>query len=736
MRITIRGKGRAMNWPVFTLATFSLTALTTIQPSFAENTGNQATSLHRHQRQAQQTVDNQATEETPITADNTPVIDGATLIDVVVSATGFEQNVKDAPASISVISREEIEKGSFHDLTDALRSAQGVAVTGPAGEQDIYMRGLPGEYTLILVDGKRMNTRESRTNGSAGFEQSFIPPASAIERIEVIRGPMSSLYGSDAMGGVINIITRKVPEKWTGSITVDGTANEHSRYGNSYSGSYYAAGPLQPGVIGLQMWGRGFKREEDKILSGTPEKKERDFNGRITITPNENHDLVFEAGTTSLKRYTSQDSKSYNFNDRNHLSFSHTGRWGWTTSEFSVLHETAKRQSWTWSDTAHDYEKSARAPYVRNTVYDGKFTTPFELWGNHTLVTGGQYIQTKLTDQNPGKRDNTDYDFTIDQWALFVEDEWWLTDSFALTGGVRMDHHEIYGTHWSPRAYAVWHATDNLTLKGGITTGFQAPDIRSIVPGYAYTTGGKNCYYGDQTLRPADKSPCAVMIGGKGLEAEKSTSYEFSVLYDSLGGVKLGATYFYTSFKDKIANERAYDANGDYILWAEDPKYSVIYNLNIDKATIQGVELTAAWNISESLLLRANYTYTDSKQETGTYKGFPLARTPEHMANIRVDWTTPIEGLTAWVNGTYHGKETNAGLRIGSNGKPIYKNGSILAREYDDYTTVDIGAAYTFNKHVSVNGAVYNIFDKQVGTDEFNTVMEGRRYWLSMTSNF
>ena len=115
-------------------------------------------------------------------ADNpAPLADEGTMLrQVVVSATGFEQNVKDAPASISVIPREEIEKGSFRDLTDALRNVQGVAVTGTAAEQDIFIRGLPGAYTLILVDGKRQSTREARTNGNSGFEQSFIPPAADV----------------------------------------------------------------------------------------------------------------------------------------------------------------------------------------------------------------------------------------------------------------------------------------------------------------------------------------------------------------------------------------------------------------------------------------------------------------------------------------------------------------------------------------------------------------------------
>ncbi|HUD31741.1 MAG TPA: TonB-dependent receptor plug domain-containing protein [Variovorax sp.] len=111
-------------------------------------------------------------------------------------------------------------KRFFRDLTDALRDVEGVAVTGIANESETSIRGMPGEYTPILVEG------------SAGMEQSFIPPAEAIERIEVVRGPMSSLYGSDAIGGVINIIARKVPSTWSGSVNLDHTAQQPEDHGN------------------------------------------------------------------------------------------------------------------------------------------------------------------------------------------------------------------------------------------------------------------------------------------------------------------------------------------------------------------------------------------------------------------------------------------------------------------------------------------------------------------------
>ena len=673
--------------------------------------------------------------------------EGTLLKQVVVSATGFEQNVKDAPASISVIPREEIEKSAFRDLTDALRNVQGVAVTGTADAQDIFIRGLPGAYTLILVDGKRQSTRDTRVNGNSGFEQSFIPPAAAIERIEVVRGPMSSLYGSDAMGGVINIITRKVPHKWTGSFTVDGTANQYSKYGNTAQGNYYVGGPIAPDVVGMQLWGRGLGREEDDIISGTPKKKEVDITGKVTITPNEFNDLIFEAGHTRLRRYSTVGHNiehtenisrapvnTYNKNDRDHWSVGYTGRYGFTTADFSILQETAQRTNYKWDKRIHDYEANLRSPEIRNTVVDGKFTTPFDILGSHTLVTGGQFNRGVLTDQNPGMRTNLDEEFAIEQWAGFAEDEWWLTDSFSLTGGIRMDHHQVYGKHWSPRGYALWHATENLIFKGGVSSGFKAPGIREIAPGYAYTTGGGNCFYGPKP--PKDRNRCGVILGGDGLEAEKSTSYEFSALWDNLENLQFGATYFYTDFKDKITNRQIYDAQGNQVEWSVDPNYVLYENLNIDEAKMQGVELTGTWLPFDDLTVRSNYTYTKSEQQTGDYEGLPLARTPKHMASLRADWKTPIEKIEAWAGANYHGKETNAGFRTGTAGKPVYKNGKIVGRAYEDYYTFDLGGSYEFSENVKFNAAIYNVFDKRVDVDQFNDVIEGRRLWVSMTSQF
>lgn len=158
---------------------------------------------------------------------------------IVVSASGSEQMLKEAPASISVIDRAQLEKRFYRDLTDALTDVPGVVVTGGGDRKDISLRGMASQYTLILIDGQRQTSRETRPNSDGpGVEGAWTPPISAIERIEVIRGPMSSLYGSDAIGGVINIITRKTPEQWYGEVRLDSTIQQRSESGNINQGSF------------------------------------------------------------------------------------------------------------------------------------------------------------------------------------------------------------------------------------------------------------------------------------------------------------------------------------------------------------------------------------------------------------------------------------------------------------------------------------------------------------------
>ncbi|MFL9922732.1 TonB-dependent receptor [Herbaspirillum lusitanum] len=648
---------------------------------------------------------------------------------MVVTAAGFEQQIVDAPASISVITREELSKKAFRDLTDALGSTEGVAITGVAGAQDIFIRGLPGSYTLILVDGKRQSTREARPNGNSGFEQSFIPPLDAIERIEVVRGPMSSLYGSDAMGGVINIITKKVAANWGGSLTVDSIIQQHRDSGDSYQGQFYLNGPIKSEVLGLQMWGKVYKRQEDRILDGNDKALDTDFTTRLSLTPNKDHDILMELGTSNARRDNASshtlgptDQDTYNENLRDHFSLSHTGRWGWATSDVSLSFEKGQRKNYLETPFGSErFIQNPRAPKIENTVLDAKLSMPL---GAHWLVAGLQWSEGKLSDQNPGLRTGRNELFSVTQKALFVEDEWKLSEAWSLTGGLRLDHHQIYGKHWSPRLYSVWHANDNLTLKGGVSRGFRAPEIRAVSPGYAYRTGGAGCSY-------SPSGTCGVILGDPNIKPETSTSYELGALWDNKAGLSGGVTLFYTEFKDKVSNALVYNANGSIARWSQDRNYRLWYSYNIDNAVIRGVELNTRWQADSRLLLKSNYTFTDSRQKGGSYNGYPLARTPRNMFNIRADWAQS-DAWTLWAALNYHGKEINAGLRVGTAGKKIANN----VQEYQGYTLLDIGTSYVLSKSTTLNAAIYNLGDKRLDEQTFNTVGDGRRLWMSVNTRF
>ncbi|MCK0715608.1 ligand-gated channel protein [Chromohalobacter sarecensis] len=625
--------------------------------------------------------------------------DDAQLDNVVVTAAGYAQQVKDAPASISVISREQLENKSYWDVTDALQNVPGVMITGGGASQDISMRGMGSKYTLILVDGKRQGSRETRPNSDGpGIEQGWLPPLSAIERIEVIRGPMSSLYGSDALGGVVNIITRKVAKDWHGSVTAETTVQEDADSGDSNRSRFYVGGPLKENTLGLQVHGQYSHRDEDQIVDGFNERRLASGTAKLSWTPSAAHDIDVEAGYSNQKRTSNPgesiaeegrggpNERSEQDYDRRHYAVTHNGRWGFGATESYVQRE--------------EVDNPSRDMEYENTVFNTQSVMPL---GRHILTLGGQYQDQALTDGG-NEAGNLD-ELTRWQWALFVEDEWALTQDFSLTGGTRLNKDENYGTHWAPRLYGVWQAAPQWTVKGGVTSGYRAPDLRQASPGWGQITGGPN------------SAVPAVILGNADLQPEESLSHELGVVWDDQEGTQAGVTLFYTEFDDKITEQRVCDTEaGDATCTFNNEEYRFIsQRFNVDKVTMQGVEATLTLPLGLDYSLTANYTYTDSEQKTGDFKGQPLNRLPEHMANATLDWE-PGGPLSGWARVNYRGRTTQGLSRTS------------MTDEIPSYTFVDVGAAYRLSDAATLFGGVDNVFDKDVNYDVYEKVLDGRRY--------
>ncbi|EMI7478816.1 TonB-dependent receptor [Morganella morganii] len=650
---------------------------------------------------------------------------------IVVTASGFAQEMRDAPASITVITKEQLQNKPAANLIDMVKDVEGVSVIGGSLKPDISIRGLSGDYTLIMVDGRRQNSRESRPNGSGGYEAGFIPPVEAIERIEVIRGPMSSLYGSDAMGGVINIITKAVADEWHGSMGMGGIIQESKDYGNSANTDFYVSGPLIKDKLGLQVYGGMNYRREDHLQEGTPRKDDKNITAKLAFTPIEGQKFLAEVGR-STQEHTStpgksiadfsergglkqKNNKSEVHNDRNHWALTWKGDWDEINSEVSVYQENTVRKTNTgkWNKVNEDWVMAydARRPEVTNTVVDGKVTA---FLPSNVLTVGGQYQYAKLKDDSVIKNKQTVTEkMTAEQKALFVEDEFSVTDDLTLTGGLRMDDHEFYGKHWNPRAYAVYKLTDEITIKGGVAKAFRAPTLRELSPNFGTSTQGG----------------AAIMYGNRDLKPETSVTEELGIAYDHESGFSASATLFNTEFKNKLTS---YQVAGQ-----TDPLTGLnmfIYD-NVGKANIRGVEMASRIPVAEKWNLNLNYTFTDSERKSDdeklngkSLKGQPLEMTPRHMANAKLDWQYRPD-MNFYTQANYTGKQVWAAQR----------NGAKQPRERSGITTLDLGMTYQVMPNALLNLAVLNIANEKgddIDTNGNWQIDEGRRYWANLKLNF
>ena len=353
---------------------------------------------------------------------------------IVVTAAGYEQDVTRAPASMTVITKEELEKRQYSDITDVLRNTPGVVISGAGSAQTVSIRGMGSNYTLFLVNGKRQYSKDVNPNGDdSGFEKNILPPMAAIERIEVIRGPASTLYGTDAMGGVINIITKKVSDEWSGTVELGTVLQDQGNSGDIKNGTIYLAGPLIENKLGMQLGVNKSQRNEDSYIGGFRGTEVESLNSRFTYLINDTHDLELEANftkqeseSTAGKTILSTGTDSYGRNYRDVFSLTHNGHYSDLLSSSSYI----------------QYENSKNPDRVNSST--GLSGIELETWlansqwnlqlSNHNLISGLYFKNESLVDRATNQ--NADLPIAeLERWgfAIFAEDTWSITDQFNLT---------------------------------------------------------------------------------------------------------------------------------------------------------------------------------------------------------------------------------------------------------------------------------------------------------------
>lgn len=559
----------------------------------------------------------------------TPAPDPTVMPTLTVTATLAEQDARTAPATVSVIGRDELQQRNAIDLLEALRDLPGFTYSPRqvGGRKTIALRGLEGKHTLTLIDGRRISPTDDVV-GHSDYQYGWLP-VSAIERIEVIRGPMSALYGSEALGGVINIITRKAMDRWAGSASLSGTVTE-GESGAGGGASVFATGPLAKGLL-LRVnaeWSR------TDPVADPEDPRHSEIEGRenrtaglglvLQLAPGQH----LEGGWTAARELRLYDSVSgtraytnrYDV-DRDHAHLTWTGRWGGTRSQLRVYRSAIDVLNARTNGVA-----PTRPQHLQDEVIDGHVGLRL---GAHQLTVGGEWRREELVNAGlTGGRDDATHK------ALFLQDELPLGSHAMLTAGLRVDHHQRFGTEASPRAYLVWEPTKALVVKGGWGHAFKAPTLKQISPNYVGAEG-PHTFLGNADVKP-----------------ESADSAEVSVDWTQ-GAWNLRGSLFRTDVKDLITTR---------LLSVAGTRRTFIYD-NINRARISGLEAGLRWSIVPALTASLDLTLLRAKDRS---TGKDLADRPETSAATQLAWRGG-DGWSARVGGAYTGAQTDStGVRLPS----------------------------------------------------------------------
>ncbi len=613
--------------------------------------------------------------------------------EIVVTATTREANLQTAPASVSVVDQEELILRAAADLAQALQGEAGVQVSGVGQSRNgISLRGMHVEHTLFLLDGRRIASTNAIIAHS-DFELTWLPPA-AIERIEVVRGPLSSLYGSDALGGVVNVITKRPGDELTGAISLNNSTPYNSIGGEEVNANFYVSAPLVEGKLGVSVFGDYFDRAElasdlNDAVSNVEAREAATGRVNLVFTPTDNQqvDLIYSISDDQRWRNFQQGASVFRGEDdvtMEQMVLSHKGDWSWGGTQLNIYRNDALRIN------QRDGMPGTRDQQVIDTAIDGY--TNFSIGDRHHITIGGQVRDELLEDEYVAE----DGDIRAQHRAVFIQDEVQLTDQLSLVGGFRADHHSFFGWETSPRAYIVYEPIDGLVVKGGYGEGFKAPSLRDLSPDFDVAIAGG-------AIR---------VIGNENLQPELSRTYEASISYQTdtwsvSGGV----------FKNELENliDTTCIAGNCGVFFGRTLQFN-----NVDLAEILGVEVSFSAALPAGFSIDANYTHLDT-EDTAT--GERLPNRARHSAYGALTWTGQND-LMVRLRAQYTGVQRAEAFG------PV--------QMLPDYVFAFAEVAYPLLDNLRFVAGIDNVTDVRLAEESplFGVNIPGREYRLSLSYDF
>ena len=548
------------------------------------------------------------------------------LNELVVTGSRYERQLKDVPVITRVISREEIETVNPVDFTTLLEyTLPGIQFYYNTMSQvpEITYQGMDAKAVLFLLDGERI----SGESGDSNIDYSRFN-INDIERIEVVRGAASTLYDSRAIGGVINIITKKSVRPFTASM--------HTRYAGKKGQSYSASAGVNLHRFS-SLTSFGWRKRDSYLVKDEQGKQKEIINPDGSVTKSKTDPVAFNIYGYSIMDVSQK--LSYNFSDR----FTGSARISYYTNKRDKYDNARYYQryrdlilsgklKWQFADNQNLDLSYIRDNYIKDNVYVdddervyGNVNSTIRLYytgmfGKHTLSGGVDLLREDM--KHHFMKDTATVH--MNQYSFCLQDDWQLTDKMNVVVGVRGDKGGSYRLHFTPKVSVLYRPLKTITLRAGYSQGYRIPNLKELYQ--EFNMGGMGI----------------MMYGNKDLKPEEGTQISASVEYD-YKGLNLSVSTYHNRYKNKISYE--------YISLGKSWNMKYVNALNV-KTT--GVEVTANYKLPFGLRFSGGYSYVYDYDERD---GYNMSWVRPHSARLSSVYkhrfgktTESVAFNTSWVS--------------------------------------------------------------------------------------
>ena len=570
--------------------------------------------------------------------------------EVVVSATKTLNRISDAGgSSVTVITSKEIENSGKQTVTEVIKGTAGIDVVsngGSGASSSIFLRGADMKYTLVLVDGVPFND-PSLMHSEANLADLTLDN---IERIEIVRGPSSMLYGSNANAGVINIITKKGGEKASAFVGTEGGSHGTYKY---YGGASGTQGLFNYAVSASRMKTDGISATDERnpVINQTRRSYERDGYANSTFSGNFGLKFDDHVSLETALRYTDAE---VNY-DGAGIDVSGNLQKSKQYSEHTALKMNYQPLLSTLYYNVSDQDRAEKDVNYGDSAYHGHL---YEIgWQGDYAITKNNTVSVGLNSRKESIM-TTDIDrHSVTSKSVFLQDQWHF-GVMQLVEGVRLEDNEQFGSKTTWRVAPSFTFGDTV-FKFSYATGFKAPSLYELYAPH--------------------------FVGNVHLQAETSKGWDAGVEQRLSGNLKLGSTYFRTDYENRID-------------WATD--YSLPWGGHYDQLPGQtetyGLENFAEWKPAAPLFLTVNYTWLRTRNTDGN----ELLRRPRNKVGLTATWKASdkvkLNMNMQWVGSHWDNDFSWPAnkLKVGS------------------YTLVNLVASYKVEKSVELYGRIDNVFNE------------------------